>query len=99
MYTCVDLSHQSKLLVQHEKIMHVADHGALDWVTLLQMMVITVGHVWNEGPSGAEGSHWVPQHSENNLWGPGKAVGGSWRVWVGVGETMREGRQEKAGDS
>ena len=99
MYTCVDLCHQSKLIVQHEQIMHVDDHGALDWVTLLQMMVSKVGHVWNEGPPGAEGSHWVPQHSENTLWGPGKAVGGSWRVWEGVGGTMREGGQEGAGDS
>ena len=76
-YACVDLCHQSKLIVQLEKILHVYDHGALDWVTLLQMMVIKVGHVWTEGPPGAEGSHWVPQHSENTVWGTGKAGEGA----------------------
>ena len=98
-YACVDLCHEREMNVQHEKTMHVDDHGALEWVTLPQMMVINVGYVWTEGPPGAEGSHWVPQQSGSTVWGPGKAVGGSWRVWEGVGGTMREGGQEGAGDS
>ena len=48
-WTCVI---KVNCIVQHEKIMHLDDHGALDWVTLLQMMVIKVGHVWTEGPPG-----------------------------------------------
>ena len=53
-YACVDLCHGRKQTVQHEKRMRVDHHGALDVVTSLQMMVIKVGHVWIEGPSGAE---------------------------------------------
>ena len=76
-YACVDLCHERKMNVQHEKKMHVDDHGALEWVTLLQTMVIKVGHVWTEGPPDAKGCHWAPQQSGSTVWGPGKALGGS----------------------